>query len=157
MSKEQKKSLYSGTLVALTQEIEEDHIVALRLHKEGRSYPIVLFRDACYTQFGSEAVGKRIVWAREVTKEELATNRPDLWLIYKNSRDAAADYSQELAEQMDGDSPMVLHHLNDGSEYLVQAKSVEILKKPPEKKELWEYRLVPEVEQDKSRSGNEPP
>lgn len=149
MSKEQKKSLYSGTLIALTQEMyDEDHIVALRLHKEGRSYPIVLFRDACYTQFGSDAVGKRIVWAREVTKEEVATNYPDLWLIYKKSRDTTADYSQELVEEMDMDNTMVLHHLNNGSEYLVQAKSVEILKKPPETKEPWEYRLVPEVEQE---------
>ena len=50
MSKEQKKTLYSGTLVALAQEIEEFHgVVALRLHKTGRSYPMVLFGDACYT------------------------------------------------------------------------------------------------------------
>ena len=149
MSKEQKKSLYSGTLIALTQEMyDEDHIVALRLHKEGRSYPVILFRDACYTQFGSDAVGKRIVWAREVTKEEVATNYPETWLIYKNSRDASADYAQELVDEMDGDAPMVLHHLNDGSKCLVQAKTMEILKKPPEKKEAWEYRLVPEVEQE---------
>ena len=58
MSKEQKKTLYSGTLVALTQEIEEfNGVVALRLHKTGRSYPMVLFKDACYTQFGPKCVG----------------------------------------------------------------------------------------------------
>ena len=74
MSKEQKKTLYSGTLVALAQEIEEFHgVVALRLHKTGRSYPMVLFGNACYTQFGPKCVGKKIVWAREVTKAELRT------------------------------------------------------------------------------------
>ena len=153
MSKEQKKTLYSGTLVALTQEIEEfNGVVALRLHKTGRSYPMVLFKDACYTQFGPKCVGKKIVWAREVTKAELRAEYPEAWLVYQNSRAMAEDFSPHLAKKltkaMDEYRLLVLHHMNDGSEYLVQAKSVEVLKKPPELKDAWEYTVVPEVEQD---------
>lgn len=154
MSKEQKKLHYSGTLVSLAQDVydEYDNIVALRLHKTGRSYPLVLFHDACYTQFGPEAVGKIIMWARELTKEEARVEYPHAWLIYKNSREAVEKQWPGLAKKMDEYGLLVLHHMNDGSEYLVQAKSVEVLKKPPELKEAWEYNIVPEVEQEE---GNE--
>lgn len=149
MSKVQKKTLYSGTLVALTQEIEEfNGVVALRLHKTGRSYPMVLFHDACYTQFGPDAVGKKIMWARELTKGEAKAGYPHVWLIYQNSREVVERRLPRLAEKMDEYRLLVLHHMNDGSEYLVQAKSVEVLKKPPELKDAWEYTVVPEVEQD---------
>lgn len=150
MSKEQKKTLYSGTLVALAQEIHDeiDNVVALRLHKTGHSYPMVLFHDACYTQFGPDAVGKKIMWARELTKEEAKTRASHAWLAYQNSRETVERQSPRLAKRMDEYGLLVLHHMNDGSEYLVQAKSVEVLKKPPELKDAWEYHIVPEVEQD---------
>lgn len=152
MSEEQKKTLYSGTLVALAQEIEEFHgVVALRLHRRGRSYPMVLFKDACYTQFDAKCVGKKIVWAREVTRAELRAEYPEAWQVYQNSRAMAEDFSPHLAKKlmkaMDEYRLLVLNHMNDGSEYLVQAKSVEVLKKPPELKDAWEYTVVPEVEQ----------
>ena len=149
MRKEQKKTLYSGTLVALAQDIHDefDRVVALRLHKTGRSYPMVLFHDACYTQFGPDAVGKKIMWARELTKKEAKAEAPHAWLVYQSSREAV-EQSPGLAKKMDEYSLLVLHHMNDGSEYLVQAKSVEVLKKPPELKDAWEYHIVPEVEQD---------
>ena len=49
MSKEQKKLHYSGTLVSLAQDVydECDNIVALRLHKIGRSYPMPWERKSC--------------------------------------------------------------------------------------------------------------
>lgn len=64
--------------------------------------------------------------------------------LSKQPRDGGGLFTRILPktdEAMDEYRLLVLHHMNDGSEYLVQAKSVEVLKKPPELKDAWEYTL----------------
>ena len=148
MREKNKKSLYSGTLLSLTQNIDEfDGIVALRMHRKGRSYPAVLYRNACYSQFEANCVGQKIVWAREVTKEEVEAEHPHAWRIYTNSRSITEELSMPLVEMMDNFPVLVLHRMDDRREFLVQAERVEILKNPPKQMERWEATVPPITEE----------
>lgn len=136
--KQNAKSLYSGRIQALVEDLGVEDIVCMRLKGKAGFYPTVTCKEAFFSGLHAKHRGLTILSVHEITLDALRT--PDFAGIY-------AAYCREGLDPDGGrlaaavaryGKRLLLHRMSDGQPRLIVAGSVELHRRPPRGFRYWE-------------------
>ena len=132
------KSLYSGQIQMLVEDLCVEDIVCLRLKCTSGVYPTVTYREVFYTQLHGQQIGQTILWVEQIQPAVLKTLA--LQPVYQQYCQEAHDAGGlRLSAAIDRyRKRLLLHHMSDGRLRLIVAGDIEIYDKQPPEFRYWE-------------------